>query len=136
VAGFGADAAVFVHMCVPFALLSAYPAGCPTGIQKGRDDLAIGAGLTGQDASGDGANVRAVQIRPDAAREFGDHVLGKTRVSAPSTGLGAFEARSDAGGELFLIQLALGPGRVGVDHPANMVGHILLLASRSLTPPP
>ena len=65
-AGLGADPAVLVHPGVLFALFSARSARGLAGLQYCQSDGRLPAGLPGYDVSCGGADIGAVQVRPDA----------------------------------------------------------------------
>jgi hypothetical protein len=71
--------------------------------------------MPGQHRAGGCADVRAVEIGPDALRQLSDHVLAKACIRARDAGFGACEAGMDAVSQLFSVNI---PKilRVGVQH--------------------
>ena len=114
-AGFGADAAVFMHVGVGFALCGAACAGDTAGLQEGSGDVGVVAGMPGQHCAGGGADVGAVQVGPDALRQLGNHVLAEAGVGARRTGFAAGEAGMDTVSQLLSINVAK-ILRVGIQH--------------------
>ena len=114
-AGLGADPAVFVHPGMLLALVRAGGAGGAAGLDEAAHESRVGLSAAGEDPSGGGADVGAVQVGRDAPAQLGDHLLGQARVRAGGAGLGALEAGLDAFGELLLVDGAE-VLRVGLKH--------------------
>src|SRR6476659_9756878 len=122
-AAFGADAAMFMHGCVPLALLGAQPAGGGADAEHASHHFVIETCPAGQDATGDVADVGAIEIQADALGQLVHHALRQAGVGAGSAGLGARITFLDAADQ-GVVDLAL-DGRVGADHFAGVHGGLL-----------
>ena len=114
-AGVRADLAVLVHFSVLLAFLGAGTARCLTRLEQSTVQGNVGARLTGQDPTGDLADVGAVLVQANALGQLRHHVFGQAGVRAGGAGLGALEAGLDACGELLLVDGAE-VLRVGLKH--------------------
>jgi hypothetical protein len=116
-AGLSAQAAVLVMVAVPLALLCARAAELRAVVERALHELGFGARLSGQQASGRGAYVGAVEVQADAAPEFFEALLGEAGVCAGGAGQRADEALLDATRERFVRRRL----RVCLEHRAHMV---------------
>lgn len=66
--GIGANTAMFVHAGMSLAFIAAESARCTAGVEHPLDDFFIGPGSPCRDASGDVADVGAVQVHSYALR--------------------------------------------------------------------
>src|SRR5690606_13919942 len=60
------------------------------------------------------AAVGAVEVRPDALAQVGDHLLAEARVRTRGAGLGTCDQALDHAGEEVSVEVDV--GRVGVEH--------------------
>lgn len=114
-ASFRADPAVAVHFGVPFAFVSTGLAHGGAGLQNSASDVRVVAGVTGEDISCGGADVRTIKVSADALGQLGDHVFAQARICAGGAGLRAVKGRGDTFGELVLVDAAK-ILRVGIKH--------------------
>jgi hypothetical protein len=113
-AGISADAAV-LHAVrgMSLALLSAEPTGGGAGLEGGGDHLRIEGRLPGDDAAGRVAEIGAVEIEPDTARERFRVRFGEAGVGTGGAGLGAVETGTNAGQQRVVAENRL---RMRLDH--------------------
>ena len=118
----GADAAVrHVHpLSVSLALVAAASARLRASFEQPPGHLRIGAHLPRKGATRRLADIGAVEVEPDAARQLLDLVLAETRVCARGTRLRTVEAGVDTAGERGSIELNL--RRCRLEHLPGM-GH-------------
>src|SRR5581483_7289939 len=74
-AGLGADPAMRMHLRMLLALLGAQPAGGCTGVEHAADHLLVRARAPRRKASGDVADIGAIEVQPDALGQFRDIVF-------------------------------------------------------------
>ena len=91
-----ADAAMFMVVCVPLALLPADAAGQGARLDDRPGELRLELGLPGENLARGGAHIAAVKAQADAA-DHGVYVgLAEVGVRASRAALCAVEARVDA----------------------------------------
>jgi len=121
---------MLVHLGMLFALCGTGGAGLGAHLQHPFDHRLVAAGPAPRDRSGGRADIRAVQIEPDALGEVGDHGLAQTGIGADPadgrTGVSDIHADDLRVGDAVLVNPG---GRVPVDGTV-ISGHSFLDQSR------
>lgn len=86
---FRTDAAVFVFLGMPFALVPAQTASRGASVEHAPDHFLVGAGPSCRESARDIADVSAIEVEPDALGQFLDFVLGKTGIGTRRANLRA-----------------------------------------------
>jgi hypothetical protein len=119
--GFGANTAMFVHAGVALAFLAAEPTRGGTGVEHAPDDFFIRPGASCRDASGDVADVGAIQIHAYALYQVAHLGFRKAGIGTGCACLSASVAFLDA-----TDQCIIGVSthvRVGAEHLLRLHGH-------------
>src|SRR5699024_3357250 len=117
-AGISTDFAVLVHVRVLLALIGAFLACSPAGLQQGLDGRQVLAGASAEDGAGGLADIGTIEIEPDRVAQVSDHVLSKAGIRAGGAGLGSFKTGGDTVGEFLHVKTA---GVVGVGFSIEVI---------------
>src|SRR2546423_3628952 len=98
-ANFRANAAMLVLDPMHVALLAADITGERAGIEHSHGDFAVVPGAARDHGAGRGADIRAIEIEPDALDEGLHVLLAKARIHAGGAALRAVAAGLDTAGE-------------------------------------
>ena len=90
-----ANAAMLVHLSVPFALVSARVTSGGTCLELRPQQLRIGFSLTRKNLPGRVTNASTVQVGADAATQIRNHIFGEAGVGAGCARCGTVETRVD-----------------------------------------